>query len=454
MTQTTHEEKQFIKMTQAPVGRLIASLAVPTVLTMFVTAIYNITDTFFVAHLGASATGAVGVVFSLMSLIQALGMGIGMGSSSLISRSLGKRNTKEASMFLSSAFLAALLMGLFICVCGEYFITPLMKALGSTDTILPYSKAYSKYILLAAPIMCSAFVLNTTLRAEGKTFLSMIGIISGSLLNIALAPLFIFTFKMGITGASIAIFLCQSVSFLVLLSFFITGKSICHLSYKNISFHYHDYWQIIHTGFPTIVRQGCACIAMSLLNIQSAQFGDAAVAGISIASKIYIALRSLVNGIGQALQPVAGYNYGAKIYKRVHQAFWVSTGFSSIVCILIALFLFIFDKQIIEWFGTNDLQVILIGSVALRYLSISLPFLPYSTYVNQLLQTTGHSKSASFLASCRQGIIFIPLVLVLPYFLSITGIQLTQPLADIFTTLISIPFLKRFFNKYPPAKED
>ncbi len=444
----SREEEQFIIMTQTPIGRLIAKLSVPTVISMLVSAIYNITDTFYVAHLGPSAAGAVGVVFSLMSLIQALGMGVGMGAASMVSRCLGRRDTQTASRYVSSAFFFGAFIGLCIFIVGEINVDRLMRWLGSTDTILPYACDYGHYILIAAPVMCSAFVLNTTLRAEGKAFFSMIGMSTGAILNIAIAPVFIYMLGWGIRGAAIAVLICQSISLCILLSFFIRRKSVTTLSWQLVSLRWRDYWNLIRLGSPTTLRQGFASLAMALLNIKAAPFGDAAVAAVSIATKIYLAMRGIVLGIGQAMQPVAGYNHGAKLYDRVREAFWVTTRAGTLICTAAAIVLAVWAQPVISAFRTGSEEVVVIGVQTLYFFCAALPFLAYSTYVNQLLQILGQAKSAAFLASCRQGIMFLPLVFILPHYLGLVGVEATQPAADMLTFFVSIPFLVHFFHKY------
>lgn len=446
--ETARAEKQFILMTQTPVGKLVASLSVPTVISMLVSAVYNITDTFYVSHLGPSATGAVGVVFSLMSLIQALGMGVGMGAASLVSRRLGQQDNAAASKYVSTAFFFGAAIGLVIFIAGEINLNGLMRLLGSTDTILPYARDYGHYILMAAPVMCAAFVLNATLRAEGKAYFSMIGLTTGAVLNVLVAPLFIFTLGLGIAGAAIAVGLCQCISLLVLLSFFIRRKSVTTLSWKLVSRQGRDYWDLLRTGSPTTFRQGFASLAMALLNLKAAPFGDAAVAALSIATKIYLAVRGVVLGIGQAFQPVAGYNHGAKLYDRVRASFWVTTRAGTLICCTAAVALAIWARPVMGLFRTGDPEVIRLGADTLYFFCAAMPFLAYSTYVNQMLQILGQSKSAAFLASCRQGILFLPLIFLLPRFFGLTGVEATQPLADVLTFFVSIPFLVRFFRKY------
>ena len=449
----SREERQFLIMTQTPVGKLIAKLALPTVISMLVSAIYNITDTFYVSHLGPSAAGAVGVVFSLMSLIQAFGMGMGTGAASMVSRCLGRRDVQTASQYVSSAFFAGAFIGLCILTAGELNLPWLMRLLGSTDTILPYACDYGHYILIAAPIMCAAFVLNTTLRAEGKAMFSMIGLTTGAILNIAIAPVFIYVLEWGIAGAAIAVLICQSISLCILLSFFLRKKSVTALSWKLVSHRARVYLDLVRLGSPTTLRQGFASLAMALLNVKSAPFGDAAVAAVSIVVKIYLAIRSLILGIGQALQPVAGYNHGAKLYDRVRQAFWVTTRAGSIICTTLAAALAWGAQPVMISFRTGSDEVVQIGVQALYLFCMALPFLPFSTYVDQMLQMLGRSKSSAFLASCRQGIMFLPLIFILPHYFGLRGVEATQPLADMLTFVAAAVILSRFFKQYKTGRK-
>ena len=283
---------QVEKMTTQPIPRLITTLAVPTIVSMLITSIYNMADTFFVSQLGTSATGAVGIVFSLMAIIQAVGFTLGIGSGSLISRMLGARKHAEAEKIASTGFFAAIAFGLLLTGFGLFFIDPLMALLGATKTILPYARDYAKYILLGAAVMSSSFVLNNVLRSEGKATLAMVGITAGGLLNIVLDPIFIFTFHLGIAGAAIATILSQIISFLILLSCFLRHKSLLHLSFRNISWKWKDLSAIIKTGLPSFFRQGLASIATVMLNVNAAVYGDAAVAAMSVVGKVFMLILS------------------------------------------------------------------------------------------------------------------------------------------------------------------
>ena len=440
-------EAQFDRMTKTPMPRLISSMAMPTVASMLITTLYNMADTYFVSQISTSASAAVGAVFALMSLIQALGGGFGMGAGSIISRKLGEKKDDEASMYGSCAFFGALAFGAFIMLFGLIFLTPLMRLLGSTDTMLPYSCDYARYILMAAPVMCSSFVLNNVIRAEGEAVMSMVGLCAGGLLNIALDPLFIFTLGMDIGGAALATAISQLISFILMLAMFFRKRSILRISPRLLSRKIADYLLILKTGFPTICRQGLASVASALMNNQSAVYGDAAVAAITISNRIYLFVRNIILGIGQGFQPVAGYNFGAGIHPRVREAFRFTTIAGTVVCTAFGIVIWFNAGGIIAWFRPDDAEVIRIGTTALYFAAGVMPFMAYSTYVNQMYQCLGFAKQATFLASCRQGVFYIPLVLILPALLDLSGVQLAQPMADLCTFFISIPFQIRFYRR-------
>lgn len=440
------EQQQYIRMTQMPIPKLVSSMALPTVAGMLVSSIYNITDTFFVSQIGTSASAAVGVVFSIQSLIQAVGFSTGMGAGSMISRKLGEKDSESARRYVSTAFCMAVVFGGLLGLFGLLFLEPLMRLLGSTDTILPYSCDYGVYILAGAPIMCSTFVLNVAMKSEGRATLSTLGMTFGNVLNILLDPLFIFTFKMGTGGAALATVVSQCVSFTLLMYFFKTKQDVLCLAMRYVSRKPRDYLTIIRVGLPTLVRQGCGSISSALLNAQAAVFGDAAVAAMSIANRIYVFVRSVIVGIGQGFQPVCGYNYGAKMPQRVRESFRFTVFLGSVVAVTGAAVIGLLAPQLMAIFRKEDMEVIEIGTKALHLLACSLPLLGYSTYVNQMLQCLGRSGGATFLASCRQGIFYIPLILILPRCIGLPGVQLTQPAAEILTFLVSIPFHIWFFR--------
>lgn len=435
-------------MTQTPVRKLVLSLAAPTVASMLVTAIYNMADTYFVSHISTDASAAVGVVFSIQSLIQAVGFGLGMGCGSLVSRLLGADDKKNACKYASSAVFCAFIFGLALLIYGTLDIDRLMSIFGADKDVLPYAKDYGLYILFGAPIMCCSFVFNNVLRAEGKARFAMVGLTVGGILNIILDPILIFDKGLGLgtEGAALATVISQCISFCILASFFARRKTEVALSLKNISRKLTDYLMIIKTGVPTVCRQGLASVATTLLNRAALPYTSAAVAAVTIATKLYLFIRNAVIGIGQGFMPVAGYNYGAKNYRRVTEAFRFSVFIGSVVTVSATVIFALFAPSLIALFRESDMQVIHIGSKALYLLCLSLPVMAYSTYVNQLLQCLGKVKRATFLAACRNGIFYIPLMLILPHFFGLTGILFVQPLADLLTCAISIPFHLSFFK--------
>ncbi len=449
----TDSEKRHKQMTESPMLGLLMSMAIPTVFSQLITVIYNTADTYFVSKINNSASAAVGVVFSLMSLIQALGFGLSMGANNIISRKLGEKNDEEAAIYANSALFATITVGFILMAAGLPNLKWLMRILGSTETMLPYSCDYAMYILIAAPVMCASFMLNNLLRAEGSAVPSMIGLCAGGVLNIFLDPLFIFTFDLGISGAAIATVTGQAVSFVILLIFYLKGKSIIKLNWRKISRRPHEYLMICKVGFPTICRQGMASLASALLNIAAGAYGDAAVAAVTIANKVYILVRNIIIGLGQGFQPIAGYNYGAGLKRRVRRVMDLSCFIGTVFCVICAIVISLFAGNIISWFR-DDAEVIEIGKTALYFACAVMPFMAYSTFVNQLYQCLGFTVSATLLASCRQGIFFIPFVLILPRYIGIVSIQSVQPLSDFLTFVVSIPFHIWFYKKILPLDKE
>lgn len=443
-------EKRHKQMIETPIPRLVTSLAIPTTISQLITIIYNTADTYFVSHIDTSASAAVGVAFALQAIIQAFGFGISMGCSSIVSRKLGLKEDETANVYASSSVAAALAVGLFIMAVGLSTLTPLMRLLGATETMLPYAKSYTRVILMGAPVMCLSFVLSAILKSEGEARLSMIGLTAGGLVNIALDPLFIFVFGLGIKGAALATVISQGVSLVILAALFLRGRSIVRLSVKSVSGKFSVYWDLVRIGFPTICRQGLASVSSALLNHGAAAYGgmyaDAAVAAVTISNKIYMLVRSVTIGLGQGFQPVAGYNFGAGLYKRVKKAFLFATIVGTVLCTAAAIAIGFNTEAVMRWFR-DDPKVVEIGALALKFACAVMPVMAYSTFVNQLYQCLGYSVAATVLASCRQGIFFIPIILLVPRAIGLTGVQLAQPAADLMTFVVSVPFQIRFFRK-------
>lgn len=451
------ERKQYVKMTQTPMPRLIIGLGIPTTLSMMVTSLYNLADTYFVSLLGNDAvTAAVSNLLALMSIIQAIGFTYGMGSGSIISRLLGKRDREGADKVASSSFFIAFLSGVLILAFGLIFLTPLMKLFGSVDAeVLGYSKEYARYILYAAPFMCMSFVMNNVLRAEGKAVLSMVGLIIGALVNVALDPILIFAAGLGVTGAALATCISQIVSFVILLCMFLTGKTIVRLKIKAISRKLNVYGEVIATGFPSFCRQILASLCTVFLNNAAYTYGtlhygvsdggEAAQASFGVVQKVFMLAFSISLGIGQGYQPVLGYNYSAKRFDRVRSAYLFTLGFSTCLMVAFAAVCAIFSPQIMKMFSLSE-QATEIGTLTLRLQCICMPLLPLNFMAGVTYQVVGNKAIASLLSVSRQGLFYIPAVLVLPKLFGLVGVQCCQSVSDLLSCLFAIPFTVMFFN--------
>jgi putative MATE family efflux protein len=444
-------QEQFDRMVGTPVNRLVLTLAVPTIISMLVTNLYNLADTYFVSGLGTSASGATGIVFGLMAIIQAFGFMFGHGSGSNISRLLGSRDINRARNYSADAFFLSLFCGSLILIFGLLFQEPLLRLLGSTDSILPYAKDYSRFILIAAPAMASGCVMNNILRYEGKAAFAMVGLTSGAVLNI-LGDFFLLRIcGMGITGAGISTAVSQYISMAILMYPYVRRKVQSSLHPRYLKMSSKIIGDIILVGMPSMMRQGLSSISVMVLNQCAHTYGDAAIAAMSITSRIVMMMFCVSVGIGQGFQPVSAFNYGAKKYKRLREAFRFTCIINiSIMCVAV-LFGFVFATPLITLFRDDPL-VIEIGTTALRLQCITLLFMPVSLCGNMLFQSVGKGIQGTILASLRSGVSFIPTLLILSHCLGILGIQLAQPIADVIAVLVTIPFVCHFFAILP--KED
>lgn len=435
-------QDKFTYMTTAPVPKLVTSLAVPTIISMLITAFYNIADTYFVGKINTQATAAVGIAFSVMAIIQALGFFFGHGSGNYISRKLGAQDTRSAEKMASTGFFCALIVGAFISFLGLLFITPLSKILGSTSTILPYTEKYLGIVLLGAPFMAASLVLNNQMRFQGNAVYAMIGITVGAVINIGLDPLLMFTFELGISGAAIATVTSQVCSFLLLLMMEHKGNNI-RIRWENFTPTPDMLKEIVQGGTPSLFRQGLSSVATICLNHSAGMYGDAAIAGMSIVTRICAFINSFVIGFGQGFQPVCGFNYGAKIYERVKSGFWFCVRVGSLFLLVCSVVGFILAPEIIETFRKGDPAVTAIGTNALRWQLISLPLCAWIVLCNMMLQTIRKPIPATILAASRQGMFFIPLIWVLPLFFGLPGVEITPAIADVCSALLAVPLTRK-----------
>ena len=445
---TDSSKSQYNRMTGESIPKLIMALSVPTILSMLVSNIYNLVDTAFVGRLGTSQSGAVGVVFGFMSIIQAVGFMFGQGAGSITARLLGARDQESASRTASTGIFCSVALGLLISLVSALLMDPIIRILGSTETIAPHAKSYLTCILIAAPMMTGSYTLNNLLRYEGKASLGMVGLMAGAVLNIALDPILMFTLNLGIAGAAIATAASQILSFLILLSMFLRGKTAVTLSLRKMDLRPAHILEIMTTGAPSMLRQILNSAATILLNGNAAAYGDEAVAAMSIVSRITFFVFALALGIGQGFQPVCAFNYGAGKYSRLKKAYQVTVFFSEAVILLTAGAALLLSGRLIGVFR-EDPAVIEIGTRALRLQMLTILFLPYTTCTEMLYQSTGHRIGASFLSSARSGLFFIPSLLLLSAVRGLNGIQEAQPLAYVLSVPLSAGFMIRFFRRLP-----
>lgn len=445
------QQKHFMLMTETPVWKLIAKLSVPTVLSMMVTNIYNMADTAFVGKLGNSASGAIGIVFGYMAILQAVAFMFGQGAGSLMSRKLGEKDLETATEFTSTGFFLSFFGGAVISLLSLIFLKPLIYLLGSTETIEPYAGTYLCFIALAAPFMTSSLTMNNLLRYEGKAKLGMIGLLTGSVLNIFGDALFIFVFKMGIVGAGLATAITQTISFGILYYMFATGKTQTKISLKRVNWSIKRIGNICGVGFPSLLRQALNSVSTMLLNGQASAYGDEAVAAMSIVSRISFLTAAVAIGIGQGFQPVSSFNFGAKKYARVRQAFWFTFALSEVVVILMSIPMALHAPFLVRLFRDDDL-VVIYGTRALILQCIATPFMPLTMVTEMGFQSTGLKVLASLSSSMRSGILFIPLLLILSSLRGMNGIEEAQPLSFIVSLFICFA-LSYYFLRFLKKKE-
>ena len=439
---------QYDKMTKTPLVKLIVSLGIPTTISMLVTSLYNMADTYFVGTLGESPQAATGILFTLQAIIQAVAFMLGQGSGTLVSKALADRNKEEASEYVSTGFFTGIFIGSVFLVLGLLFLNPLLRFLGSTETILPYARQYGACVLLSCPIVMGSFVLNNNLRYEGKSFYSMIGLVSGGLINIFLDYLMVVVFKTGILGAGIATAVSQTISFSILFYFFKKmGES--KIRFTHMSRNAHTYLTIMKVGFPALVRQGLASFSGGLLNNITRPFGDAAIAAMSVANRFSMFVMCVGLGIGQGYQPVAAFNYQAKHYDRVKRGLLATMGIGFCMVACLAMPSIFLAEHIVYAFQKSP-AVMEVGVLPLRAACMGAMFLPLSIPVNMLYQSTRQVKVSTFLSMMRNGLMFIPTLLIMTHFWGLLGVQISQPVADVFTGIVAIPFVISFLRKKFP----
>ena len=439
------QKKQFGKMTTEPVGKLLFTLSVPTIISMMVTNIYNLVDTAFVGTLGTSESGATGIVFGYMAILQAVAFMCGQGAGSIMSRKLGARDIEEATKYSSTGFFLSFVLGLVMAVISLVFMKPLLYLLGSTETIAPYAGTYIFYILLSAPFFTSSLTMNNLFRYEGKAKFGTIGLMIGAVINIFGDIILMFGLKLGIAGAGISTAVSQIISFSILLSMFLRRKTQTRISIKYVARDWKTVWNIIATGFPSLLRQALNSIAAVLLNKTAGVYGDETVAAMSIVSRISFFPMAVAIGIGQGFQPISSFNFGANKKNRVRKAFWTALAGEECVLTLISVPIYIFAGTLVQQLR-DDPQVIELGIRALRLMCVGQLFVPLTMMVEMGFQSIGEKMLASFGSCLRSGLLFIPTLLILKRARGMSGVQEAQPLSFVLTFIVCL-FLCRIYLK-------
>lgn len=426
-------------LTHAPVHKTVLTMAVPTIVTMLVTSIYNMADTFFVGKLDTQSTAAVGIVFSVMFFLQAFGFFFGHGSGNYIARELGAKRNENARRMASNGFFFSFFFGIILAVTGEILLHPLSVWLGSTPTILPYTEQYMGIVLLGAPFFTSSLTLNNQMRLQGNANLAMIGITIGAVINVVLDPLLILHFGWGVSGAAIATVTGQVISFFILLRMTRNRKNIA-VQWSQFAPSFKDFKEIFYGGSPSLSRQGLGCIATIALNLSAANYGDAAIAGMSIVTRVTMLIMATVVGLGQGFQPTCGFCYGAGLIDRLKQAFWFTVEVGTAFLIVCSVFGIIWAEPIVRLFRDDDL-VVVVGARALRLQLLAYPLNAYTMAAGMLTQTCRFPLRANILAAARRGLFFIPAVLLLPVWYGLTGVEMAQCVSDVLAFILTVPIM-------------
>ena len=436
--------QRYQLMTESPVRQLVLRMSWPTVISMLVVAFYNIIDAFFVGHISTEATAGVGVSFAYMTFINAFGFFFGHGSGNYISNALGAKKYNDAEKMAATGFISSMSLGVIAAIVGLCFLSPLSRMMGATPEILEPANDYLFFILIGTPFMMSSLTLNNQLRLQGNARYAMVGIATGSILNIFLDALFIYILDMGVTGASLATCISQMVGWFVLfLGTEMNGN--VHIRIRHFSPSWQSYKDIFKGGNPSLCRHVFVCVSTIMLNRYAAFYaapGDeaSAIAAFAIVSRIMMFAFSIILGIGQGFQPVCGFNYGAGLHERVRKSFIFTIELSTIILIIISIAFAIFAPDIIMVFRSEDPELIKIGTRVLRWQCLSFPLIGVSTVTNMMYQTIRKTLIASVLSMGRQGIFFIPAIMILPLFTGLQGVEMTQAVADALTFLLALPF--------------
>lgn len=442
-TQAERRAARHRMMLEEPVGKVVTLIAIPMIISMMVDSLYNIADTYFVSQLGKAATAAVGVNDSMTHFIRACAMGFGIGASSYMSRLLGAKKDEEACRVGNTTLFTSMIVLSALAVLAFLFVSPLVSLLGATESAKPYAMSYARFILISAPFTAGEVSLSHMLRSEGSTRYSMLGMVSGCVVNVALDPLFIHTFGLEVAGAAIATTISKVISFLVLLWPFLRRKTMLELRFSYFTPKWSIYREVARMGIPTFLRASLMSTSTVVINNFAGSFGDSALAAVSVANKCTRLVGSAILGFSQGFQPVAGYCWGAKHYHRVNRAFWVTTGIGAAMAVVIGGAMGIVAPRLVALFTDNDSEIIRLGTLMIRTQCVTMFAHVWVMIINGLFQALGRALPATVLGLSRQAICLIPAVIALSLLFGVNGLAVSQASADLLSMAIAIPMVIR-----------
>ncbi|MFP4370874.1 MAG: MATE family efflux transporter [Halanaerobium sp.] len=431
-----YKDEKTRKLAEMPIPKLLTEMSIPAIIGMLVTAVYNIVDTIFVGRIGTEAIGAVTIAFPLFMVISAIGLTFGIGSASFISRLLGEDNKEMANKVSATSTITTFGLGIILAAAGLYYLDPLLKLFGATDVIMPYAVNYTAIIILGSVFTMSNMNMNNMVRAEGSAKMSMIALSTGAVINIILDPILIFTFGMGIAGASTATVIAQAVSTVMLIVFYKSNRSVLRFRIKDFTPSFAIYAEIMKIGIPTLIRQLLSSVAITVLNNMAGIYGAAVVASVGIINRVFAFGFFVIAGFTQGFQPVAGFNFGARQIERLKDSIKITIKRTTIFGFLLFLLFFFYNEQVISIFS-QDPEVIKIASTGLRLYALILPLLGFGITINTLFQALGHGIPATILSLSRQGIFFIPAIYLLSKNFGMEGLFMAQPAADGLTAVLT-----------------
>ncbi|MFP4199610.1 MAG: MATE family efflux transporter [Halanaerobium sp.] len=432
-----YKDEKTRKLAEMPIPKLLTEMSIPAIIGMLVTAVYNIADTIFVGRIGTEAIGAVTIAFPLFMIISAIGLAFGIGSASFISRLLGEDNKKMANQVSTTSIITTFIIGILFAAGGLYYLKPILRLFGATDAIMPYAVNYTAIIIIGSIFTMSNMNMNNMVRAEGSAKMSMVALSTGAVLNIILDPILIFTFKMGVAGASTATVIAQAVSSIMLIAFYKSDRSVLDFKIREFKPSLSIYSEIMKIGIPTLIRQILSSVAMTLLNNMAAVYGSAAVASIGIINRVFAFGFFIIAGFTQGFQPVAGFNFGARKIVRLKDSIKITIKRTTIFGAALFVIFYFYNEQVISFFS-RDPEVIKIAASGLKYYALILPMLGFGITINTLFQALGHGIPATILSLSRQGFFFIPAIFLLSNNFGLSGIFMAQPAADGLTFILTV----------------